>query len=150
MDAVKAEDKKDCEPVCTECVSNKINNTFNLDICLGIGCSSSRWCGLHKGYDQFNCNGCREWLKNICNISSSKLCKQRTKRGSDRYNSDQEELQSISSKGCHSITSKTRPQHLIQSINHVPKRVQTLTTTTRCIMKMNHDQNLNDEIVVMR
>ena len=80
VNAVKIGNKKDCEPVCTECVRTQTNNTFNLGICLGIGCSSSRWRGLHKGYDKFNCNGCKKWLETMCKINSSKPCKQRTKR----------------------------------------------------------------------
>ena len=98
IDEVTTKYKEDCEPVCTECVSSKTKTivssktqtTFNLDICLGIGCSQSRWCGLHQGYQKFSCKGCKKLLMDLCNINSSKPCKQRIKRKCSHYDESHE------------------------------------------------------------
>ena len=152
VNAVKTENKRDCEPVCTESVRTQTNDTFNLGICLGIGCSSSRWCGLHKGYDKFDCSGCRKWLRTICSINSSKPCKQITKGRSYHYSSDQGNSESKSSRGSHSIKS-TDDKQLIDAKNTPESPFFSLSSAIRTgkpmtVEQQDTDLEINSDMIV--
>lgn len=114
---VQENDKDGCDAICTECIDSESNGTLNLDICLGIGCSATRWCGPHENYKRFNYSRCRSTLRKICNINSSTPCKQRTKRGSDRYNDEHDEYPSSSSSKPSHRTKTTDEKQLVDARN---------------------------------
>ena len=136
--------KEDCEPVCTECVSSKTKNTFNLDICLGIGCSKSRWCGLQgQAYEKFNCKGCKKLLIDLCNFNSSKPCKQRIKRKSGHYDDSHEDYNSGSSKGSHR-TKSTDEKQLIDARNTLESAFFSLSSAIRTGKSKTSDEENTD------
>ena len=151
IDEVTTKYKEDCEPVCTECVSSKTKTivssktqtTFNLDICLGIGCSQSRWCGLHQDYQKFNCKGCQKLLMDLCNINSSKPCKQRIKRKSSHYDESHEDSSSGSSKGSHR-TKSTDEKQLIDARNTLESAFFSLSSAIKTGRSKTSDEENTD------
>ena len=66
----------------------------------------------------------------MCSIRSSKQCKQRTKRRSDYYRSDQGNFESKSSRGSHSIKS-TDEKQLIDARNTLESAFFSLSSAIR-------------------
>ena len=143
IDEVTTKYKEDCEPVCIECVSSKTKNTFKIDICLEIGCSQSRWCGLHQGYQKFSCKGCKKLLMDLCNINSSKPCKQRIKRKSIHYDESHEDSNSGSSKGSHR-TKSTDEKQLIDARNTLESAFFSLSSAIKTGRSKTSDEENTD------
>lgn len=152
IDEVKENDMDGCDAVCTECIGSETNGTLNLDICLGIGCSSSRWCGLHAKYKRFNCSKCRSTLRRICNIDNIPPCKERTKRDSDRYNEDHEGHPSSSSQRSHR-TKITDEKQLIDARNTLESAFFSLSSAIRTgksktLKEETSDLDIDSEMVI--
>ena len=80
-------DLSGCDKQCGDCIKEETNGKLIYDICWGVGCSSSLWCGIHDDYKKYDCFKCAHHLDEYCAKKNVTLCR-RDKRQAPKMQSD--------------------------------------------------------------